>query len=590
MPRKGKEKKFDEKLFLSALEQLGSAKGISSDVIVEAISDSFKIAFTKKLEDEDRIFYNSKKVKDNKKLVANKALKLDDALVRCDIDLKLGKIDLYHQFKVVNDDDIEDDFIEIGLTEAQQIDKNLKVDDFYEVPISIQDFSPSDVNRFKTTFLQKISKAEKDALLETYSNRIGEIVTGTVEKADLHSVIVNLGRTSATLFKNDLIGNETFKPGDQIKVYIESIGKDDKKGNLIKISRSSKGFLKKLFENEVHEIYDQTVIIKDIARKAGVKSKVSVYSNEPNVDASGACIGPNGSRIQAIVSQLGNAKDSKEKIDVITYQPNLGLYLEECLKPGVMIGAKIDYENKEAIVVTQEGTSSLAIGVKGYNVALTRELTGLNKIDVKDESEALRDGIEYTTMEEFRIEAREEEKRKFREESLKHKEIEVKKDYETKNNFEIKGDDEDIDLPELDEEIETVSTEPVNKEIVEEPKEVIIEPIQEEKVKEEIIKPHKEEEPIEKTEVKTTTTLESLEKSLEEEKAKEKTKENYKNKKKKEHKEEKASEEDSYIKKDVKKMDIYTEEELAEIDAELDDEDEVDEDYSEYDSDSYYED
>ena len=590
MPRKGKEKKFDEKLFLSALEQLGSAKGISSDVIVEAISDSFKIAFTKKLEDEDRIFYNSKKVKDNKKLVANKALKLDDALVRCDIDLKLGKIDLYHQFKVVNDDDIEDDFIEIGLTEAQQIDKNLKVGDFYEVPISIQDFSPSDVNRFKTTFLQKISKAEKDALLETYSNRIGEIVTGTVEKADLHSVIVNLGRTSATLFKNDLIGNETFKPGDQIKVYIESIGKDDKKGNLIKISRSSKGFLKKLFENEVHEIYDQTVIIKDIARKAGVKSKVSVYSNEPNVDASGACIGPNGSRIQAIVSQLGNAKDSKEKIDVITYQPNLGLYLEECLKPGVMIGAKIDYENKEAIVVTQEGTSSLAIGVKGYNVALTRELTGLNKIDVKDESEALRDGIEYTTMEEFRIKAREEEKRKFREESLKHKEIEVKKDYETKNNFEIKGDDEDIDLPELDEEIETVSTEPVNKEIVEEPKEVIIEPIQEEKVKEEIIKPHKEEEPIEKTEVKTTTTLESLEKSLEEEKAKEKTKENYKNKKKKEHKEEKASEEDSYIKKDVKKMDIYTEEELAEIDAELDDEDEVDDDYSEYDSDSYYED
>ena len=590
MPRKGKEKKFDEKLFLSALEQLGSAKGISSDVIVEAISDSFKIAFTKKLEDEDRIFYNSKKVKDNKKLVANKTLKLDDALVRCDIDLKLGKIDLYHQFKVVNDDDIEDDFIEIGLTEAQQIDKNLKVGDFYEVPISIQDFSPSDVNRFKTTFLQKISKAEKDALLETYSNRIGEIVTGTVEKADLHSVIVNLGRTSATLFKNDLIGNETFKPGDQIKVYIESIGKDDKKGNLIKISRSSKGFLKKLFENEVHEIYDQTVIIKDIARKAGVKSKVSVYSNEPNVDASGACIGPNGSRIQAIVSQLGNAKDSKEKIDVITYQPNLGLYLEECLKPGVMIGAKIDYENKEAIVVTQEGTSSLAIGVKGYNVALTRELTGLNKIDVKDESEALRDGIEYTTMEEFRIKAREEEKRKFREESLKHKEIEVKKDYETKNNFEIKGDDEDIDLPELDEEIETVSTEPVNKEIVEEPKEVIIEPIQEEKVKEEIIKPHKEEEPIEKTEVKTTTTLESLEKSLEEEKAKEKTKENYKNKKKKEHKEEKASEEDSYIKKDVKKMDIYTEEELAEIDAELDDEDEVDEDYSEYDSDSYYED
>lgn len=586
---------FKQKVFLKALEEMGNDKGISQDAIVQIIQETFQVTYSKKLEDEARIF---KGKSSNKGL--NK-VKLSDALVRCDIDLKKGIIDIARQFKVVNDDDIEDDFIEIGLTEAQEIDPSLKVGDYYEIPFNFEDFNQNDVNRFKATFLQKIQKASKDALLETYNGRIGELVTGTVEKADSHSVIVNLGRTTAVLYARDLIGKETFRPGDSIKVYIQSIGKDDKKGsNLIHISRSCPEFLQKLFENEVHEIYDHTVMIKSVARIAGIRSKVSVYSNDPNVDASGACIGTNGSRIQAIVSQLGNNKDSNEKIDVITYKPNLGLYLEECLKPGIMIGAKIDEANNSAIVVTQDGTSKLAIGLKGYNVKLARQLCGLTTLDIIDESVAQEKNIDYKTIEEFTIEARQEEKRKYREESIKAYQQNGGKKYtiEDDNTSFIDKDEFDDDLIEDTNYDVTEDKEVINKveevtPVEEKVEEKVIEkeePVTETIVEETpVIKPVKKEPVYEQTDVKTTTTLESLEKSLEEEKEKEKQKEINRFKKKKDHSKEDKNDESS-TKKEIKKMAVYTDEELADLDDEFDDNYDDEEDYSEYDSDSFYED
>lgn len=578
-----------KKELLTLIDVLGSEKGISSDIVIEAIKDSFKVAYSKKLEDEYSIY----KPKGNQKNV-NK-VKLSDALVRCEIDLKKGNIDLYHQFEVVNDDAIEDDFIQIGLTDAKERNPKLEVGDFYEEPINLDDFNKGDVNRFISNFKQKISKAEKDALLEAFNGRIGEIVTGTVEKSDSHCVIVNIGRTSAYLFPKDLIGRETYNPGDPIKVYICGIGKDDKKGSLIQISRSNPGFLEKLFESEIHEIYDQTVMIKDVARFAGVRSKVSVYSNDPNIDPSGACIGQNGNRIQAIVKQLGNDKDNKEKIDVITYKPNLGLYLEECLKPGIVIGAKIDEEKNTAIVVTQNDTSSLAIGQKGINVILARQLTKLKNIEVIDESTAIERGITYKSIDEFAIEAREEEKRKNREEALR-----LQKENEANNIVKEEKVDfdeqlfvkDEIEEDELIEEISPIAE--VNK-LEEEvtSTEVKEETVEKEEVEEEVtpaqesipVKKVKTVEPIVTTEVKTTTTLESLERSLEEEKEKENKKSTFKSKKKKE--ENKTKDDSSVVKKESKKMSIYTEEELADFDDELDDEFD-DEDYSEYDSDEYY--
>lgn len=557
------------------IEELENEKGIPHEAIVEALKDSFKIAYTKKLEEE----YNVFKLKGNNKNASK--VKLSDALVRTELDAKTGKIELYHQFKVVVDDAVEDDFVEIELSEAKRKNPDLNVGDFYEEPISLATFDKGDVNRFISNFKQKISKLEKDALLETFKGRVGEIITGTVEKADSSCVIVNLGRTSATLFPKDLIGKETFKPGDPIKVYLSGIGKDNKNSSLIKITRSNADFLRKLFESEIHEIYDQTVIIKDIARIAGAKSKVSVYSEDPNVDASGACIGPNGNRIQSIVRQLGNSKDSVELIDVISYKPNLGLYLEECLKPGIVIGANIDAEHKKATVVTQNGTSRFAIGQKGYNVILTKKLTKLDEIEIIDESEALERGLEYKTIDEYTIEAREEMKRKVREEALaRAQEVEkstVVKEEKPEVEEELFIKDE-IEEDELEEEIAENSpeVEEIEEEVVEEEKPVEVKP-----VKKEV----KTTEPIVTTEVKTTTTIESLEKALEEEKEKETKKSSFKSKKKKE--EDKSENVSSASKSEGKKMSIYTEEELADLDDELDEEYD-DEDYSEYDSDEYY--
>lgn len=597
---KNKKQEFNKKAFLKALEDMGNEKGISTDAIVNIIKESFQVAITKKLEDEDRIF---NKTKGNKGL--NK-IKLNDALVRCEVDLKLGTIDIYHQKRVVNDDDIQDDFIEIGLSEAQQIDPNLKLGDYYETPVDFNDFTISDVNRFKASFLQKISKAEKDALLETYNGRIGEIVSGVVEKADKHSVIVNLGRTTATLYSKDLIGNETFKAGDTIKVYIKGIGKDDKKGgNLINISRSCPEFLAKLFENEIHEIYDHTVIIKGIARIPGVRSKVSVYSNDPNVDASGACIGANGNRIQAIVSQLGNSKEgSREKIDVITYKPNLGLYLEECLKPGVMLGAKIDLQNKEAIVVTQDGTNQAAIGLRGSNVNLAKQLCGLNTLRIIDETTAREENLNYKTIEEFTIEARQEEKRKYREESLKQHQEALSKKSQVNTNEVSFVDKDDYEDELIDDEMINSTSEETAKEVetINKDEESLednvaskntIKPVEEVKINNETpvveTKSIKKEPVYEQTEVKTTTTLESLEKSLEEEKEKQKEKEMNRNKKKKNHSKEDRNSDDNN-KKEIQKMAVYTDEELADLDDDFEDDYDDEDDYSEYDSDSFYED
>ncbi|MBR1581545.1 MAG: transcription termination factor NusA [Bacilli bacterium] len=569
---------MDKKAFLKAVEEMGTEKGISSDVIIDAIQESFQVAYTKKLEEEYSVYKSKASAKQASKV------KLNDALIRCEVNLVKGTINLYHQLKVVNEDDIEDDFIEIGLEKAQRLNPKLKLGDFYEEEVDFDEFSKADVNRFVSCFKQKIASAEKAALLEAFHGRIGDIVTGTVEKADSHYVIVNLGRTSVTLFPKDLIGKETFKPGDPIKVYIVGIGKDDKKGSLIEVSRSCPGFLRKLFENEIHEIYDQTVIIKDVARLAGVRSKVAVYSNDPNVDPSGACIGTNGNRIQAIVSQLGNARESKEKIDVITYNPNLGLYLEECLKPGIMLGAKIDLENKEAIVVCQNDTSSLAIGLRGSNVILARQLTKLQSIQVIDEREAIEKGIEYKTIEEFTIEAREEERKRYREQSLQNTlDSTIKTQLESKV---IEPTPVEIDDEEFEDTSDLVEETPVVEETkVEKVKEEKVEPVKEE-VK--VEKKEKSEEPVVKVNVKTTSTLESLEKSLEEEKERENKKSTFKKNKKKE---EKVEETDLGLEqiKDAQKMSIYTEEELADFDDELEDEYE-DEDYSDYDSDDYYED
>ena len=591
-------KKKEQKLFLEAVKAFEQEKGISSEILLDALKESFKFAFQKKIEKEN--FFDKKTGKSLIKVDKN-APKLPDALVRVDIDLDKARIKCFRQWLVLEDDDITDDYIEISIEDAREKSPKIKIGEYYEEELNLDDLNTRDADILKTHFKQKISKAEKEALMANFQNKIGTIVTGDVEKADRRCVIVNLGKTSATLLPGDLIGDEKYNTGDTIKVYIKEIGKDEKRGgSLVKISRSDPGFLRCLFENEIHEIYDGTVIIKDIARLAGKRSKVAVYSNDPNVDPSGACIGQNASRIQSIVSQLGNARDAKEKIDVITYNPNLGIYLSEILKPGNIVGAKID-EGIRTIyaIVESPDQKSLAIGNGGTNTILARQLTHFDKVLVKTVEEAEAENIDYKTMEEFEAEAREEERRRFRErqemilnmnkpqvEEETTVEEEIKEEAPATVVEETKVVEPTVEAAPV---VETPAVEVAAEKPAEETVEIVKKPAEPEQ-KVEIKKVEKPIEPEELREVKTTTTIESLEKILEQEKKEKEAKAQKALNKKKKAKKFEDEDDEKEEKKIIQKMDIYTDEELAELEnEELDSSYEDEDDYSEYDDDNYYE-
>ena len=591
-------KKKEQKLFLEAVKAFEQEKGISSEILLDALNESFKFAFQKKIEKEN--FFDKKTGKSLIKVDKN-APKLPDALVRVDIDLDKARIKCFRQWLVLDDDDITDDYIEISIDDAREKSPKIKIGEYYEEELNLDDLNTRDADILKTHFKQKISKAEKEALMANFQNKIGTIVTGDVEKADRRCVIVNLGKTSATLLPGDLIGDEKYNTGDTIKVYIKEIGKDEKRGgSLVKISRSDPGFLRCLFENEIHEIYDGTVIIKDIARLAGKRSKVAVYSNDPNVDPSGACIGQNASRIQSIVSQLGNARDAKEKIDVITYNPNLGIYLSEILKPGNIVGAKID-EGIRTIyaIVESPDQKSLAIGNGGANTILARQLTHYDKVLVKTVEEAEAENIDYKTMEEFEAEAREEERRRFRERQemiLNMNKPQVEEETTVKEEIkeeapatvaeETKVVEPTVEAAPV---VETPAVEVAAEKPAEETVEIVKKPAEPEQ-KVEIKKVEKPIEPEELREVKTTTTIESLEKILEQEKKEKEAKAQKALNKKKKAKKFEDEDDEKEEKKIIQKMDIYTDEELAELEnEELDSSYEDEDDYSEYDDDNYYE-
>ena len=591
-------KKKEQKLFLEAVKAFEQEKGISSEILLDALKESFKFAFQKKIEKEN--FFDKKTGKSLIKVDKN-APKLPDALVRVDIDLEKARIKCFRQWLVLDDDDITDDYIEISIEDAREKSPKIKIGEYYEEELNLDDLNTRDADILKTHFKQKISKAEKEALMANFQNKIGTIVTGDVEKADRRCVIVNLGKTSATLLPGDLIGDEKYNTGDTIKVYIKEIGKDEKRGgSLVKISRSDPGFLRCLFENEIHEIYDGTVIIKDIARLAGKRSKVAVYSNDPNVDPSGACIGQNASRIQSIVSQLGNARDAKEKIDVITYNPNLGIYLSEILKPGNIVGAKID-EGIRTIyaIVESPDQKSLAIGNGGANTILARQLTHYDKVLVKTVEEAEAEKIDYKTMEEFEAEAREEERRRFRERQemiLNMNKPQVEEETTVKEEIKEEAPATVVEESKVVEPtveaapvVETPAVEVAAEKPAEETVEIVKKPAEPEQ-KVEIKKVEKPIEPEELREVKTTTTIESLEKILEQEKKEKEAKAQKALNKKKKAKKFEDEDDEKEEKKIIQKMDIYTDEELAELEnEELDSSYEDEDDYSEYDDDNYYE-
>ena len=586
-----------KKDFCTAVIELGESKGISNEAIIDAFNFAFSFAINKYIEDEMRAV--SSKTKASKKIINKNAdgeevevKKIDPIKVRVDCDLERGMIDTFIQKEVVeNDDDITDDELQISLEEAKKKYPKIKVGEMYEIPFDFDKFSIKDVSRFISAFKQKISKAEKDALAISFSNKIHTIVSGTVEKADSRLVIVNLlGKANVTLTQKDLIGNETFRTGDIIKVYIKGIATDNKKDGLIDASRSCNEFLEKVFENEINEVYDKTIEIKQIARISGKKSKVAVISHDPNIDPIGSCIGKNGERIQKIVSQIGG----KEHVDVVLYKENRGLYIAEILKPGEVIGVNFDDENNSAVVICKNDTAGVAIS-GGLNTKLLKMMLNLNNVRILNESELEQNEItSYKTIEQYLYEDEEEkreaERKRFREESIKFAEAAKKASDDSKSSISYPDFDSDDDF----EEVENAEKKPIEIKIkIDSSNDEVKSQQVENEVKEvkEVVKEPQKEVEIEHKDVNTTTTLESLEKSLEEERNKKNQEKKPKKKAKKEVKE--TSEEKASVTSPTKKMDIYTEDELKEFeDDELyDDEyEDDDEDWSKYDSDDFYED
>ena len=558
--------------FIAALEEIEASKGISKDTILDMLQESLIKAYRKQLGG-------------------------DDADVRVNIDPEKGIIDMCQVKAVV--DEVEDDFLQISVQDANDADKSKKYKpgDEFVIPATIDELKKATAMSVKSMLKQKFAEAEKSILYETFKDKIGTIITGKVEKVDDRGISVNIVKTSVFLPKKELIGDERFIVGETIKIYVDDVASGTKGAHIV-VSRSKEGFLRCILAEEISEIYDGTVQIKAIAREAGERSKVAVYSKDPTIDPAGACIGSNGARIQKVVSQLGNGGINKEKIDIIGYSENTALFIMEALKPARVVGAIVDEENKSAIAIVNDDSFSLAIGRRGVNVRLAVKLTGYN-IDVKTETMATEEGLEYISLEEATAE----------ENAKKAEQILLKKASEENAQPNIlRGLPEGYVAPQ-DRVYEEEATADDNAELTEaleneaEKKEAVVEakveeaPVVEEvkpakEVKVEVAPEVKEEVKEERKEVKTTTSIEDLEKSLADEsarKANKGAKKSFKKNKKKA--EDEPEDEEKPVIATGERMSIYTEEELRQIEEEDQYEDEVEDDDIDYDDyDEYYDD
>ena len=552
--------------FLLAIEEIEASKGISKEVILAALKEAM--------------------IKGYKKFIG--ATEEDDN-VRVEIDPNTGNIDMYY-FKRVVEEVETDDFLEISVEDANKLDKSkkYKVGDECIFRSSPEELTKAIAMSIKSILKQKFAEAEKDVLYEAFKDKIGTMITGRVEKADDRGLSVNIGRTSVYLPKNQMIGDERFLVGDQIKLFVNNVSGSTKGAHIV-VTRSSEGFLKCLFQEEIHEIYDGTIEIKGIAREAGERSKVAVYTADPNVDPAGACIGPNGSRIQKIVGQLGNG-NAKEKIDIIGYSEVTGLFIMESLKPAKVIGIILDEENKAATAIVKDDSLSLAIGKKGVNVRLAVRLTGYN-IDIKTESVAEEEGLEYVSYEE--LQARDAELRS----KAAYEKLAAQYRSEASSATVLPGLPEGYVAPQQrvyqDEEANTELEEALEQASE---KEEFVAPTPAAPAVEEVVAAKEEikEEPVieeEKKEVKTTTSLEDLEKSLSEESNKQSNKQGRRSNKKKKEESEEDTSKGALDTSSAERMSIYTEEELREMEKEdelQEDDYEDDVDYDDYDD--YYDD
>ncbi len=279
---------------------------------------------------------------------------------------------------------------EIKLSDAKKMDKLLEVGDTIDTEVTPKDFGRVATSTAKQVVIQKIREAERNSIMEEFGDKQDELLIGTVALEDTDNYFIDLGRTNGILPKKDCIPGEKIEMGSQIKVYVSKVDNNGK-NLLILLSRTHYGFVKRLFELEIPEINDGTVMIYSVARDAGNRSKVAVYSENPNVDPIGACIGEKGSRIARIIEELHG-----EKLDVVRYDPDPAVFIENALSPAKDLTVAItDPKKLEAMVIADGDNFSLAIGKKGQNARLATRLTKFKKIDIKTTEQAREAGINF---------------------------------------------------------------------------------------------------------------------------------------------------------------------------------------------------
>lgn len=341
-----------------AAEQLEREKGISKDVLVSSLCDALVAGYKKHIKDKDA---------EN---------------VEAIMDEESGEIGVFRTKLVV--ENVENPDTQISLEDAKEIDDEVELEDEVKIEVTPEDFGRIAAQSAKQVITQRIREAERKLVLDEFMSKKGTLITGIIQRRDDRNVIVNIGKTDAVMPLKEQLPGEYYKPGNRIRVFVLNVKETTRLPQVI-VSQAHSEIVRELFELEVPEIEDGIVEIKSIAREAGYRTKLAVWSNDPSVDSVGACIGPRGSRIQTIVGELKN-----EKIDIVRYSNDPVEYIVNALSPARIISVDIlaDEENKkEAFVIVPDDQLSLAIGREGQNVRLAHRLTGW-KIDIKSESQA----------------------------------------------------------------------------------------------------------------------------------------------------------------------------------------------------------
>jgi transcription termination/antitermination protein NusA len=324
------------------IEALGKDRGIDRDIVIKAVEQAFLVTARKKygIQGEYETRYNPEE----------------------------DSIEIYQYKNVV--DDVRDPIVEINLNDAHELDEEAEVGDQLGIRIENPNFTRVDVQTARQIIFQKVRDAEREILFAEYKDKVGELITGIARRYERGNIIVDLGKADAVLSRREVIPGESFKTGDRIQAFLSDVVMTNR-GPEIRLSRPSPMFLVKLFEVEVPEIQDGTIVIKSAAREPGQRAKIAVISADKDIDPVGACVGMKGSRVQNVVNELQG-----EKIDIVKWSDDLDTFARAALAPAEIGNIMIDHEEKQLDVVVEEDQLSLAIGRRGQNVRLAAMLSG----------------------------------------------------------------------------------------------------------------------------------------------------------------------------------------------------------------------